>query len=231
MNNGFRGERGKLSDVKGIKNKIEYIWEYYKIHIIVGTVLFISLVSFIRYRINYQYVQLTMGIVNGTQVDASEFESEFIEYLGLNPKKNTISVYNKSLNSDERMTGETPYKLLDIYIAAGQLNVAFCDEKGVEYMSGMGGTWDLYEITTVSQQNVLSEYFVEFPFLVASGLTEEEIIYEDRYVAIDLSQTSLMEYFGLDEDHKYMVISNYEGNEENMVKFLNFITEYVKENG
>ena len=49
-----------MVDLKGMtkKAKIEYIWDYYKIHIIVTTLVLIGLVSFIHgqiTKINYEF--------------------------------------------------------------------------------------------------------------------------------------------------------------------------------
>ncbi|MBC8061872.1 MAG: hypothetical protein H7Y18_14565 [Clostridiaceae bacterium] len=72
------------------RKKVEYIWDYYKIHIIITTIVFIGLISFIHgqiTKINYEFNLTIIGSSLGSE-KIEKFEKDLIPIVIKNPSKN-----------------------------------------------------------------------------------------------------------------------------------------------
>ena len=85
----WAGERAKLAQMTG-KEKADYIFTYYKIHIIVIIALIIAISWFIHHAMTYVDYEFFGMVINGESVN-EEREQEITEYLGINMVDTTFN--------------------------------------------------------------------------------------------------------------------------------------------
>lgn len=140
--NFFRTEWEKLKPMS-FSDKMVYIWEYYKVHIIIFLTVLISTISIINtVRENRAGGEVVFGvaIVNDTAGNevADHIAAEFGEYLGLTYGEQCVqgnggySVGN---------TGMDYYEVTSILMmvdaGAGNVDVAICQENALQYFENV----------------------------------------------------------------------------------------------
>lgn len=143
-----RVEREKLSSMS-LKDKIWYIWEYYKFHII-GTGLFLFLAISIGTTVvqnNYD-TAFYCAIINArSQTDSNTeyLEQGFKEYLKVDEKTKVI------VDSSLQVSYETPNEMgyavmakITALVASKELDAMITDVENIEHYAAVGGLADLH---------------------------------------------------------------------------------------
>lgn len=119
------------------KEKIEYIWEYYKIHIIAATVAICVLVSFIHgqmTKVDYVFDMTVVSSISETQ--KSQLEKQLTDYVvtgGEKRKQALVDVMplsnpqSNTKSTDVAMDSQYRQKLL-VNIAAGSIDIIVLDK-------------------------------------------------------------------------------------------------------
>ncbi|SDB29220.1 hypothetical protein SAMN02910298_01425 [Pseudobutyrivibrio sp. YE44] len=211
----FAGEKNKLSKMNK-KEKLDYIWTYYKIHIFV-VLLILGVIGWgVHHAMTYVQYKFYGMVINSGQYD-TKVEGQLHDILKME-KHDGVNI-TADLYTDETANMGGYGNKLDIYVMAGQLDFAFTDKAGVEYLVNMGAVRDVKDTV---------------PDKLLSKWTDEGLIYSmevtddggktDTYdVAVDISNSPIHEYFGLDDNIKYLLIADLSGSEEYLNNFYDLL--------
>lgn len=116
------------------KEKIDYIWDYYKIHIIAGAFILILLISFINNAINNKVYIFDFTMI-GTKLNfdkQKEFEDAITkELIGNNPgkKRALTEIYLLSPVNDNKLQLDPPsQQKLTVKLASSSVDVMILDK-------------------------------------------------------------------------------------------------------
>ena len=119
----------KLKDMK--KEEIPgYIWDYYKIHIIVGLVVLIFLISFIHGRVTAKESVLNVATANCYSLelrDSAALFTEFMEQEGFDEKTQEVTL-NTSLSYSKDGTDAYAMSTLMTVLGSNTVDVLILDE-------------------------------------------------------------------------------------------------------
>ncbi|WP_124067025.1 hypothetical protein [Clostridium sp. E02] len=147
-------EKKKLKDMT-FKNKMWYIWEYYKIPII-GVIVTVSLaVSIGSAVLNNRHETALSCVILNSQSDSQQdlvgeyFDPGFRQYIEL-PEEVEIDVdHTMSLSFDESEMNEFTYAemaKLSAMITSKELDVMIAKEDSIDHFGQMGGFYDFKEL-------------------------------------------------------------------------------------
>lgn len=198
-----RTERKKLSEMS-LSDKIWYIWEYYKFHII-GIFLVILVISVVITSVRNASIDpgIYCVIINNRssqELDTSVLEQDFCEHMGFGEKQ---PVYAESMfisyGDEATEYSYASMAKLSALIASKDLDVIISDRENIDHYTSMDGFVDL-------------EQFLPQDVLLAA---KDRLIYtkdsSGRSVAssIDISGTWLAERMHLAEEASSLgVVSN-----------------------
>ena len=135
------------------KEKVRFIIDYYKWHIIAGVIALAVIISLINhYAFHNQAIQLYgVGVnVNAPNERLEAVSAEFVEYSSMNTRKfQSVFEYNLFMGSDQPGAGGSDYatvmKLVTLF-AAQEVDYMFCDQLVFDDYSRSGGFADLSEL-------------------------------------------------------------------------------------
>ncbi len=179
----FAGEKNKLSKMT-FGEKVDYIFTYYKLHILAVLLVIGAITWGIHHAATYVQYRFYGMVINSGEFNESR-EQEIHDYLGMG-KHDGFSLTG-DLFTDEMSSGGYGNRLT-IFVMAGQMDFAFTDQTGVDFLNDMGAA------------------------------------YEVR----DISDSPIHEYFGLDDNTKYLVLGNLSGEEEYMNSFCEMLDKIEK---
>ena len=218
-----KNEFRKIKELKGIKKKIEYIWEYYKIYFIVIIAVTLATISIVKsIQANRYNMALHLMYINCSTADYNEglgiLEGLGNEWLGIDGKDNRFiiegscyidpNVYSEDTYSSQyRLMGQVDAQMNDCFIS----NEIFMNAYNT------------------------AEFFMDLESLLPAELLEKAsdrlLYYEDvdgvkRAFGIDLSGLPIMDtlLFSI-EKPIFSVVAN-SPNTENVVIFLENLLEY-----
>lgn len=207
----FAGEKAKLSQMS-FGEKVEYIFAYYKVHIIIILAIITIIAYVIHHALTYVAYQFYGVVVNTEVVDTSR-QDDIRDYLEMD-KHTGVSLLG-GLSGDIERDATNYYNQLNIYTISGQVDFAFVDEAGAKYMCSLGALSSVEDSVPVDLQDLWADRVVEMDVYDCS--TEDE--YVSAPVAFDITGTQVQEYFGLEDDTCYLMICNLSGHPDYMEKF------------
>ena len=164
--NYFRGEWEKLRTMN-LREKIAYIWEYYKLHLLIVTLLSYLLITVaVSFYTEYKAGKIVfgIGIVNdqtaGEAIEKS-LASGFGEHLGLVKGKQRINVNASYSISDGKSEEQALINILMFVDASsGEIDAAICDKKVLDLFVNDPDAWlDLSTILDEITAEKLSDRF------------------------------------------------------------------------
>lgn len=157
--------------------KIEYIWDYYKFHIL-GTMLLVSMLYSVIYNIAtnhplglYVYLLNASGTVG--RYSQEELEKNYMSYAGIDPGRlkvviDTTTTMNPYVNSEYSMAASAR---ISAVFAAGDLDVLAADPVTFEHYAKNGAYKDLREVLSEATYRKLEDegriYYMELEALEA----------------------------------------------------------------
>lgn len=206
-------EKEKLSEMN-FKEKLSYLWEYYKVHALV-TVGAIALIIYIIYEIVTPDVkpQFYAAIINSL-VDKQTLENyglEFSEYLKLDPETEEVQL-NDTFYLDSGDYNVTT--ILTTYLAAGEIDVIIAPESEFEHYATTGYMAKLSDELPTDVYSALTDYFY---------ITDTEEDAKHNAYGIYLTDTDLFK--GLEynsEPYILGIVPNY-SHEENTIDFIRYL--------
>ena len=212
----WAGEKAKLAQMPFDK-KVGYIFTYYWMHMLIVLVIIGAIGWFVHHRMTYIDYKLYGVVINSSQVDES-LEKKMPTLLGMG-KHDGVSLV-AGLSGDVDANSTAYYNQIDIYSVSGQMDFAFTDEAGVQYLCDLGTPLDVTKQLPDNLMSIWKNRVATF-----SQRNENDDTYFENYAAIDISGTNIQEYFGLEDTMSYLVIVDLSGNEDYMQQFYQLLYE------
>lgn len=165
----------KKTDFKTLsgKAKMQYIWDYYRLHILVAILVAAFVISLIHHYATYREPLLNVIMINvndSMSADAGGFD-EFLNAAGYDLKENPISL-NASLNfpeNQEYTMTYNDYQVLTMMVAAGGQDLFFgTGEVFLDYAREGA----LIDLRTVLSEETLTKYEDCLVYSTENGETE-----------------------------------------------------------
>ena len=211
MKDSLREERHKLKDMS-FKDKIWYIWEYYKFPII-GVLLAIAFIASIgtalynnRFETGLSCVILnsTTGTLSGENDPADHyFEQGFRPYAGIPEDVKIVVDHSMSITFDDSAMNEFAYAemaKLTAMISSKELDVLIGKKDTMDHYAGLGGFADLKELLPPEVYDKIKDNIYT--------VTDEETG-EDVACGLSIKNTDFQKKTGLSIDEPVLaVLSN-----------------------
>ena len=151
LKNEAREEQAKLKKMS-FRDKLWYIWEYYKIHMLIGCVIlfFLYALGTIFYQKSFttQLFFIVMNDRSGSEADYEGLANEFKTRMGYG-KKDKVEVDSSLYISFEENTSQLDYASLakvTAIVASKDLDVLISDSPAVEHYASNGAFLNLEEV-------------------------------------------------------------------------------------
>lgn len=179
----FKAEREYLKKNGTRQEKLEYFWEYYKWHTIVGVVALIIVISSIYNVLTAKDLVMNGILLNCTPtLDSTKQDELILDFMAqqeINTKKNEISL-NTSLYYSVYDEEDTDYSNSELTYTASQIMLVQVASGELDFITG-----DLETLTSIAY----SDFFVD----LTTVLTEEQLkLYEPYLYYLDQSVLDLM---------------------------------------
>ena len=118
---------------KSFKEKLDYIWSYYKIHILAILILLFFVVSYVSAQINRQDPYCNITYV-GDYINVEELVpvKDKLNNILLNNNKHSVINFDSIILDDKSSTGVTMRQKLQVNIAAKQIDIAIVNKEFFE---------------------------------------------------------------------------------------------------
>jgi hypothetical protein len=210
-------EKEKLREMKTLKEKLSYLWEYYKLYAI-GAVAVIALIIYIVYVILHPNPadRFYAAIIDNTIDEAiwEEYEADFAEHLELDLEKESIE-----LNPSYYFSGDATYsanmqQAFSTYLGAGEIDVIIAPESTFHNYAYYGTCDKLSEQLPTDVYSSLTDYFY---------ITDTEEDAQKGVYGIYLTDTTLFKD-NADNTEPYIlgIVPNAK-NKENAVEFIRYL--------
>lgn len=196
-------EKKKLASMT-LKQKIGYLWEYYKIWLLLLATVILFICLFVTMYQNSQKINLlSVGVSNGyMEMDSEQVTQDLVEMLGTGDKHEMATVDNSYyFNDDIESTDPTIIMKFSTMVAAKSVDVLICSESVMDYYSGQQMFLEPSDYLSEEQLASLGDKVADYGVRIeGSSLLKEwkMVLYEPVY---------------------FTVIAN-SGNVENAVKLL-----------
>ncbi len=214
-----------LKDVHGTA-KIGYIWEYYKLPIVIIGI-FLYIVGYLVYgSLTHKDTVLYTALINVSAGDTftEELSTGFLDYLGANVKKETVELYDGLYLTEDESDADYGYVYasntkITASVAGGLLDVVLMDQTAFDLLSKNGYLCNM--------EQLLSQETPELYKGLQARLVENTVIIEDNSIdtqldssvaytavtdeypmAVDLSQSDLILKEGFDGTLYLGIIAN-----------------------
>lgn len=191
----MKAEKEKISGIPGIKKKVEYIWEYYKLWII-GVVLFIWFTTFAirQYTTNLRDYWCFMVFAN-TYADAgngSQLWKDYIDCAGFDLTEKAVEFNaNSYFDYNKGVIGNSYFEAFVAYADSGTLDAIVM---GRDSLTALGQTGRLLDLNSEACASIKAKYGDRF--LYAVPLNDENSA-EEVPVCIDISDSLLVSRYGV----------------------------------
>jgi hypothetical protein len=210
------------------KEKVSYIWEYYKLFIIA----FVCACAFIIYMaglfgrdlVDYRFYA-TMVATNADVGNDSAFYDGFLDYTGFDTRTDPVYFDNECYfdYSKNSAIGNTYYERLVTYIEAGVNDVVIMDQDNLVSFGESGRLLDLDSESCISIKEKYGQYFV---YCTPS---DEDYGSSQVAVGIDISDSVLMTEYSLYDDSCALGIGEYSSHIDEVEMFLDYIFQEAQD--
>ena len=182
--------------------KVSYYVNTYKFHALAIIVVVAFVVSVLRSVLTNPSMEFYVGVINGKSFN-SDYVNETLPAALVLGTRQEICIY-EDLSTDANGYGGGYYNLIDMYIMADEMNVAFCDEAGLAYLNNLGNVVEAESWMTDDLYKLWSDRVLDCE-VTEDTTADLEVIKGVYPVAVDISGTKVMETLGLDEKTHYMI--------------------------
>ncbi len=217
LKSGAREEGKKLKEMS-TRDKVWYIWEYYKIHMFVAVVLLFLLyaIGVIFYQKTFT-TQLSTIIINdtGTPSDYESLTNRFKSRMNYG-KKDRVEFDNSLYLTLGGTTSEMDYASMakiTAIVASQDLDIMICDADNIDHYASNGGYLDLEEALPAD----LWELVQEDAYYTAD---EDGSIHA---FAIDLQKSHFTEWTNCGLDPAYLGLVSNSKRTETAIEFLRLL--------
>ena len=215
----------KIKNQKGLKGKLSYIWDYYKVKILAIVIGIIAIVSIVRAIISNNYnTSLYVSYVNCISVDLRDdtriLDNSLTEWLGIDGKKNRVRVDGYYTINPDSFTEET-------YTSSEKLNIMVVTQTSDCYIGD-----DVFT-NLWAKSEYLRDLSVFLPAELLDKVSDRLVYYTDtesgfkRVVGIDLAGLPFMtDVLGIGIEHPIFSVVVNAPNPDNCITFLEHILDY-----
>ena len=170
----IRMQHEKMSQ-ESFSKKMEYFWDYYKIHVMITVFLACMFGSILHTIVSQKETLLSIALINAFPNAEDEFLMEdFENYLGLNSKKQQVLIDSTYyLDDDSTSPYATTYsQKFSTNAMAGKLDVVLADSRNFEFYGNQGFFQDLSLILPKELLDMYQDslYYVDHPYDETSNL-------------------------------------------------------------
>ena len=170
----IRMQHEKMSQ-ESFSKKLEYFWDYYKIHVMITVFLACMFGSILHTIISQKETVLSIALINAFPNTEDELLMEdFENYLELNRKKQQVLIDSTYyLDDDSTSPYATTYsQKFSTNAMAGKLDVVLADSHNFEFYGNQGFFQDLSLILSKEMLDMYQDslYYVDHPYDETSNL-------------------------------------------------------------
>lgn len=167
MRDEIRQQHAKLKN-QPLSKRLDYFWEYYKIHTILVVLTALVLGSVFHAMLTHKQTVLSAAYINAFPNVADDvFMEDFSRFLGINEKKQeTILDSTYYINEESASPYAATYEQkFSAYAMSGKLDVVVSDEAYFERYSNQGFFQDLSLILSPEELSAYSDrlYYCDLP--------------------------------------------------------------------
>lgn len=200
MVNPFAGDKEKLKNMK-FRQKVDYIWTYYKFWFLVIALIVIIVGSFIQAQLAYNPDAMTMVTCDVYYEDSeatfAKLNEQFSQYIGLDEGDKEPITFDNSISFSQDTDSQTASVMIQKFMAlimSGGADLIITTQEGIDYYAGQSVFANLEEVLPESLFNYLKEQDLLFTTTIvptedeaADGAVEETI-----YSGIHIDQCPLV---------------------------------------
>lgn len=215
--------RKKLRDIPGTQEKLQYIWDYYKLWII-GILAAIIVAVYLISRLNAARADYDFYLIlANTMEDAgtgSSLYNGYMDYAGFDPAGSNV-FFNNQIYFDFLLntTGNTYFDTFIVYAEAGTLD-AITMEK--ESLIALGQTGRLMDLNAEAAASIRAKYEDRLLYFEGQDENGDPVAYP---VGIDVSDSILMTRYHLYGRSCALGLGYLSEHPEATEKFLDYILE------
>lgn len=232
-----------LKTLKG-KAKLQYIWDYYKLPLVIVTILLyvIFYILYNHFTEKERVLYTALVNVNAGETLIKGLHNDFLDYLNLNPSQNQLELYTGLYLTDDDQNAYYQYtyasriKILAM-IDGELLDVVLMNREAFDAFSQNGYLYDLAEFlpqTDVSlYESIKSDLTANLVILEDNAIEHQldtslpyEAVTEEHYYGIDLSRTQLIRNAGFAEPVYLGIIAN-SPRTDNAIAYIKYL--FLKE--
>jgi len=245
----FREERERIKNAD-LKTKLNYFWEYYKLH----TIAVISCVAFLSLLIysmvtskDYAFFAAMVNSVAVSEEDIAAFKENYVNYAEIDLKEYEVQIDSSLISTDNpksQLEMNASQKLM-AYTSVGQVDVIVSGEDAFPYHASQGNFYDLREILTPEQLAKYEPYFYYVDQVVLDARNEmpttgdfttaypdmpdprkpEEMEQPIPVALFVTDRTALTETYFFEGDYVAVGVVANSSHLENAIKFIDFLFE------
>lgn len=157
----IRQEQKKVKDMS-LKGKIKYFWDYYKIHTIVGILVIIGIVVFVRDYVKNNRPMYLDAIMVNTILDYNDpkgIDDDFAEYANVDRETYNLSIetgVSINMEFNDEMTMATVQKIMALF-QAKSLDLLIAPEDIIDYYASNDPYANIHQFLTDDQIKLLED--------------------------------------------------------------------------
>lgn len=212
-----QAERQKMKDMS-FQDKLWYIWEYYKFHIIgvfIGMMLlYVVGTSIYNSTIHPGLYCMIINNYSSQDLDTSVLEVDFHDYMGFG-KKEPVYVESMFLTYGDSATEYTYASMAKIsaLVASRDLDVMIADKENIDHYASMDGLSDLKQVLPA---DVLAA--VEDRLVYSAGSGGQSVA-----VALDISGTPFANTMHLSKDAAGLTLLDNSTHRDSSIALIRYI--------
>ena len=170
----IRMQHEKINQESFLK-KLEYFWDYYKIHVMITVFLACMFGSILHTIVSQKETLLSVALINAfPNTEDALLMEDFENYLGLNRKKQQVLIDSTYyLDDDSTSPYATTYsQKFSTNAMTGKLDVVLADIRNFEFYGNQGLFQDLSLILSKEMLDMYQDslYYVDHPYDETSNL-------------------------------------------------------------
>lgn len=188
------------------KDRIGYIWSYYKLEMMFGVIIVVFAIFFVNWLLNLRYDQiLYVGVVNYGGCDGEKMAADYREYIDNDDKFDMVDVDTTlAISSEGEMGDFTGTARLVSQMSSSLIDVIILDQYA----------FDFYKDTEVFMD--LNEFFADADGEYSAFIAEE--------IGLDLTGNEVLASYGIDTSEPvYLMVSDQSKNKEYVKEFVDFL--------
>jgi hypothetical protein len=206
--------------IKGMtgKEKAQYIWEYYKLHMMITIIVIGFIGSYAYYAAGNKSAEFNITIIGGyiEQGKIEALQNKITAEL-ITDKKNKREIIVDFLGGNGQQLDLNTQMKLSTSVAAKEIDILILDKKHFEFFANQGAFMKLSGIPVITQLNIPDSNLIKYQPKNSNGKTDGK---EDIY-GINVEDMPILKDLGYDtKDNVLCVLSN--------TKRLNKVENFLK---